>query len=209
MLNNKNRQLQIPNFSWNSRKLPSKPQDRLWRLNEEVAELLKALSHNDFRECFKGWKSLQNIVQLLMETAVNTIKCNNNFFDKILFMNQSYYQSCSTYNPQYRNPLLITQSCRQVAASCYKPSTVRCMCDILFFFTFHNRVIRQLCNSTATRYHSSGWFKLMTSKMTLAQSWIDWTIWLSHSCVNTQHILVFWHGTPCPLVHRYWRFIVL
>jgi hypothetical protein len=67
------------------------------RLNGEGGRLLKALSRNDFRECFKGWKALQSIVQLPMETAVNTITCNNTFTDKILFKNQSQYLSVTLH----------------------------------------------------------------------------------------------------------------
>ena len=58
---------------------------------EKVAELLKALSHNDFRGCFKGWKVQQSILEFLMEITANTITCNSNFTDKILFKDQSHY----------------------------------------------------------------------------------------------------------------------
>jgi L-ribulose-5-phosphate 3-epimerase UlaE len=64
---------------------------------EKVAGLLRALSHNDFRGCFKGLKALQSIVEFLIEITANTITSNNNFTDKILFKNQSHYLSATLH----------------------------------------------------------------------------------------------------------------
>ena len=85
---------------------------------EKVAELLKALSHNDFRGCFKGLKALHSILEFLMESTVHTLTCNNNFTDKVLFKNQSHYLSATLhiYNPKDRNPSLTTQTHRQTAS---------------------------------------------------------------------------------------------
>jgi hypothetical protein len=63
----------------------------------KVAELLKALSHNDFRGCFKSLKALQSNLEFLMEITVYTITCNNNFTDKILLKNQSHYLSVTPH----------------------------------------------------------------------------------------------------------------